>query len=248
MNEPSPKNAQPWHVAIIMDGNGRWAKQRKRPRIAGHHEGVATLKRVVRDAAELGIGALTVYAFSSENWQRPKEEVDMLMRLFFKSLRSEVNELHEHAVRLRFIGARSSFSRELRDAIVAAEELTAGNQGLNLNVAADYGGRWDIVQACQKLIEQGRAVPGKRVTEAELAAQLSLANFPDPDLFIRTAGERRISNYLLWQLAYTELYFTDVLWPEFTRTEFKKALQAYAQRQRRFGRTAEQLQACEEPS
>lgn len=235
----------PEHIVVIMDGNGRWARKRGLPRIAGHRAGVGALRNIVRACAARGIGALTVYAFSSENWNRPKNEVSRLMDLFMSSLQREVNELHENNIRLRFIGDLEAFSDKLQDAIQSAESLTAANTGMQFVVAANYGGRWDITRACRRLIEkveQGALQP-EEIDEDQIQACLSLQDLPEPDLFIRTGGEKRISNYLLWQLAYTELYFTDRLWPEFNDQDLLQALRWYAGRERRFGRTSEQLKS-----
>ncbi|MEJ2761280.1 MAG: isoprenyl transferase [Gammaproteobacteria bacterium] len=245
MIESEKKPNLPQHIAIIMDGNGRWAAQRGLPRAAGHKAGVKTLRRVVEDCAQRGIGYLTVFAFSSENWQRPRQEVQLLLDLFISSLEEQVDDLHAHGVRLVFIGERSAFPSKLQDAIARSEAKTAGNTGLALNVAANYGGRWDITRACREILAEvldGR-LPPETVDEDVFARHLNLAGLPEPDLFIRTGGERRISNYLLWQLAYSELYFCDALWPDFTPAVLEAALAWYAGRQRRFGRIEEQLNA-----
>lgn len=236
-------SAIPRHVAIIMDGNGRWAKQRGFPRIAGHKAGVSSLREIVRICASRQITALTVYAFSSENWRRPGTEVSRLMELFMTSLKREVDELNRNNIRLRFIGDLSVFPAKLQALMEKARKLTEKNTGLQFVVAINYGGRWDIAQACRRLAE-GIITGGLTVAdidESRISACLSLPDLPDPDLFIRTGGEMRISNYLLWQLAYTELYFTDCLWPDFDAREFAQALAWYAGRERRFGRTSEQL-------
>lgn len=223
----------PRHIAIIMDGNGRWARRRLLPRPAGHRAGLTAARNVIEVCVKHGVAALTLFAFSSENWQRPQTEVGSLMGLFMNALDSEVAELHTNKVRMRFIGARETFSTALQQGMHAAEQLTAANRGLALNIAAGYGGRWDILQAARKF----SAAPGG---ESEFGRLLALGDQPDPDLFIRTGGEQRISNFLLWSLAYTELYFTDALWPDFDAAALTEALRWYAQRQRRFGRTAEQ--------
>lgn len=226
-----------------MDGNGRWAAQRRLPRTAGHKSGVKTLRRIVEHAVSRDIRVLTVYAFSSENWNRPPEEVRLLMELFMAALREEVKDLQANGVSLMFVGNLQAFPEKLRAAIKEAQELTAANHRMRLNVAANYGGRWDIVNACRQLVEmvqEGRIRSGD-IDEGVFEEFLSLSNDPPPDLFIRTGGEKRISNYLLWQLAYTEMYFTDVLWPEFSPDHFDAALTWYAKRQRRFGRTSEQI-------
>ncbi|MDD2740755.1 MAG: polyprenyl diphosphate synthase [Rhodocyclaceae bacterium] len=232
--------AVPDHVAVIMDGNGRWAKSRFLPRFTGHVKGVELVREMVRACLERKIHYLTLFAFSSENWRRPQEEVTMLMQLFAKSLQQEVEKLHRNGVRLRVIGDLSRFDSSLQSLIRDAELGTADNTKLELTIAANYGGRWDIMQAVNKMLA---AQPSKRDTwsESDLEPYLSMAFAPEPDLFIRTGGEERISNFLLWQLAYTELYFTKTLWPAFNTTEFDRAILSYQQRERRFGRTSEQL-------
>jgi undecaprenyl diphosphate synthase len=233
----------PRHVAIIMDGNGRWARRRRLPRVAGHRAGVDAVRDVVRACGQKGVSALTLFAFSSENWRRPKEEVGMLMGLFMTALDNQVRKLHENGIRLSIIGERRAFSTALQRKIAEAETLTRGNGGLHLVVAANYGGRWDLARAARRVATQvarGELAP-EQIVEALLQRHLCLAELPEPDLFIRTGGEQRVSNFLLWQLAYTELYFTDTLWPDFDRAEFDRALASYASRQRRFGRTGEQL-------
>jgi undecaprenyl diphosphate synthase len=227
-----------------MDGNGRWARECSLPRHAGHRAGVKSVRASVEYAAERGVKYLTLFAFSSENWQRPKEEVSKLMALFVEALRREVAELHQNKVRLRFIGAREQLDAKLIDKIASAEELTADNSGLNLQVAVAYGGRWDIVQAARKLVEQVESgqVNAGEIDEARFASGLQLTGMPDPDLLIRTGGERRISNFLLWNLAYAELWFSDVLWPDFDKSSFDAALEFYSCRQRRYGYTGEQLE------
>jgi undecaprenyl diphosphate synthase len=237
----------PAHVAIIMDGNGRWASARHLPRFAGHKAGVNAVTASVRLCAQAGVKVLTLFAFSSENWGRPEEEVSLLMGLFINALRHEIKEIHAENVRLEIIGETTAFNAELRRHIEAAEALTAQNTGLELRIAANYGGRWDIVQAAKCLareVEAGNLAPSD-VSEETFARHLSLAGLPEPDLFIRTGGERRISNFLLWNLAYTELYFSDVLWPDFGGAEFESALAWFANRQRRFGRTGEQVKSGE---
>jgi undecaprenyl diphosphate synthase len=233
----------PHHVAIIMDGNGRWASRRRLPRFAGHRAGVEAVRQVVRACAEKGVDALTLFAFSSENWRRPPEEVGLLMGLFLSALEQEVKKLHDNNVRLRVIGGRDAFNEKLRRRIDEAEALTRGNTGLKLVIAANYGGRWDVTEAVRELahrVEQGK-LRAQEITTQLIASCLSLADLPEPDLFIRTGGEQRVSNFLLWHLAYTELYFTEVLWPDFDRRAFERALASYATRQRRFGRTGEQV-------
>ncbi|MBI5919207.1 MAG: di-trans,poly-cis-decaprenylcistransferase [Nitrosomonadales bacterium] len=231
----------PRHVAVIMDGNGRWAKQRFLPRVAGHQRGVKTLRELVLTCLDMKIEYLTVFAFSSENWRRPADEVSFLMELFVKVLKREFKHLHKDNVRLKIIGDRSRLGDKLNHLITETEALTANNTALTFTVAANYGGRWDIMQATQAML---RAHPEfiDGFSEDDLAAYLSMSYAPEPDLFIRTGGEQRISNFLLWQLAYTELYFTDTLWPAFDRTELEKAIASYQHRERRFGRISEQLQ------
>ena len=226
-----------------MDGNGRWAKKRHLPRVAGHKSGVNATRRIVENCARQRIDALTIFAFSSENWNRPASEVSSLMSLFVTTLASEVKKLHKQGVRVRFIGDRSRFSSKLQGSIDSAETLTANNTGLQLNIAANYGGRWDIVDAARKIAARVQCgeITAEAIDENLFNAELSLAGLPEPDLFIRTGGEQRISNFLIWQLAYTELYFTDVLWPDFGDDEFMQALNWYQGRQRRFGKTGEQV-------
>ncbi|MEM9531729.1 MAG: polyprenyl diphosphate synthase [Pseudomonadota bacterium] len=227
----------PHHIAIVMDGNGRWAERRRRPRTFGHQAGVKAARRIVEVCAERGICALTLFAFSSENWNRPAQEVNRLMDLFLRSLNREVGELHENNVRLRFIGDLTAFSPDLHAGMAKSEEKTQHNQGLNLSIAVNYGGRWDVAQAARKLAERvarGEMTPNG-INEQSLMAEFSLADLPPPDLLIRTGGERRISNFLLWQLAYTELYFCDTLWPDFGPAQLQIALEDFSSRQRRFG-------------
>ncbi|OGT32291.1 MAG: di-trans,poly-cis-decaprenylcistransferase [Gammaproteobacteria bacterium RBG_16_51_14] len=244
MRVPGQDNQKiPHHVVIIMDGNGRWARKRNRPRAAGHRAGVNTLRKIVEHAASREIQALTVYAFSSENWRRPGKEVSVLLKLFVTSLQREVRNLNENQVRLQFIGDRERFPEKLQQSIKKAEALTATNTGLRLIVAANYGGRWDITNACRQLgglIESGKLTPAQ-IDEELMQSHLSLSELPEPDLFIRTGGEKRLSNYLLWQIAYTELYFTDCLWPDFNPDHFDTALAWFSERQRRFGQTSEQI-------
>jgi undecaprenyl diphosphate synthase len=224
----------PRHVAVIMDGNGRWAKSRGRPRSFGHRAGVNSARRVIRHCNKLGIQALTLFAFSQENWQRPEHEVSLLMQLFLRTLAREVRNLHENRIRLRFIGDHRDFPAELQAQMRDAVALTAGNTGPTLIIAVGYGGQWDIAQAAQKL-----AAAGRPIDAAALEAELSTAGIPPPDLLIRTGGERRISNFLLWQIAYSELYFCDTLWPDFDETELERALSWFAGRERRYGRVPE---------
>jgi undecaprenyl diphosphate synthase len=230
----------PRHVAIIMDGNGRWARRRLMPRIAGHKRGVDAVRATIRACIERGISHLTVFAFSSENWRRPADEVSFLMQLFLKALEDEVARMHENGVRFRVIGDLSRFDTPLVELINRAEALTQHNTRLCFTVAANYGGRWDILQAVNRMTEAEPDRAGS-FTEEDLRPHLCLGDAPEPDLFIRTGGEQRISNFLLWQLAYTELYFTDTLWPEFDAAALDAAIASYRQRERRFGRTSEQL-------
>lgn len=230
----------PRHIAIIMDGNGRWAKKRFLPRVAGHVKGVEAVREVVRACIEQGVEYLTLFAFSSENWRRPAEEVNLLMQLFVTALQQEVDKLNRNGVRLRVIGDLSRFDARLQELIQAAEAATATNTRLHLTIAANYGGRWDILQAVNRLAQLHPERQGEW-TEAELESCLSTHFAPEPDLFIRTGGEERISNFLLWQLAYAEFYFTDALWPEFDAEALGLAIQSYQGRERRFGRTSEQL-------
>jgi len=230
----------PRHIAIIMDGNGRWAKQRFMPRIMGHQRGVESLRDAVRACRDLGVDYLTVFAFSSENWRRPIDEVSFLMSLFLKMLEREVASLHKNNIRLKIIGDRSRFDDKLCRTMLEAEKLTAANTGLTLTIAANYGGRWDVMHAVHTLLQDHPEL-ASTFSEEDLHPYLSMSDAPEPDLFIRTGGEKRISNFMLWQLAYTELYFTDTLWPAFDRQEFEKAIASYKHRERRFGRTSEQL-------
>lgn len=226
----------PHHIAIVMDGNGRWASKRFLPRIAGHKQGMDALRHCVKACAARGVAVLTVFAFSSENWNRPQEEVSGLMDLLVMALSREVPQLKQDGVCLHFVGDRTGLSERVRSELAQAEAATAGNTRLILNVCFNYGGRWDMAQAAAKLAERGEPV-----TEAALGAAMALAHVPDPDLIIRTGGEQRLSNFLLWQAAYSELYFSDKLWPEFDEAALDQAIAAYAQRERRFGRTSGQL-------
>jgi undecaprenyl diphosphate synthase len=227
-----------------MDGNGRWAAARALPRPAGHHMGVRSVKQVVENCARRGVQVLTLFAFSSENWKRPKDEVSMLMRRFLEALDEEVGELHRNRIRLRFIGNLQQLSQPLRERIDASIALTAGNDRMTLVVAIAYGGRWDIAEAARELAQRCAAgeMQVDAIDESALAAQLALADLPDPDLLIRTGGEHRISNFLLWNLAYTELYFCDTLWPDFGESELAAAIDYYAGRQRRYGLTPDQVE------
>jgi len=235
-----PNREVPRHLAVIMDGNGRWAKKRFLPRVAGHQQGVETVRRLVKSCIERGIEYLTLFAFSSENWRRPSEEVSFLMNLFVAALEREVGRLHANGVRLRVVGDLSAFEPRLIDLIRRGENVTAENKQLTLTVAANYGGRWDLMQAFNGL---ALAYPEKagNYIEADLEPFLSMSYAPEPDLFIRTGGEQRISNFLLWQLAYCELYFTDKFWPDFDDQALDAAITSYRSRERRFGRTSEQL-------
>lgn len=230
----------PKHIAVIMDGNGRWARKRFLPRIAGHKRGVETVRELVKSCVSLKVEYLTLFAFSSENWRRPSEEVTFLMGLFMDALQREVIKLHQNNIKLIMIGDRSRFDAALVAQIEASEQLTANNTGLTLTVAANYGGRWDVLQAVNKMQLASPQLTGY-FREDHLVPYLSMNYAPEPDLFIRTGGEKRISNFLLWQLAYTELYFTDTLWPDFNQEAFNLAIQSYQKRERRFGRTSEQL-------
>jgi undecaprenyl diphosphate synthase len=229
----------PRHVAIIMDGNGRWAKKRFLPRVAGHRRGVEAVREVVKACGERGIAYLTLFAFSSENWRRPNDEVTFLMQLFLRALEQEMEKLHRNDIRFRVIGDLSAFDPAIVEHIRRGEEMTAGNGKLTLTVAANYGGRWDILQAANRCRTEH---PGEEITEELLSRYLCMPDAPEPDLFIRTGGEERISNFLLWQLAYTELYFTPILWPDFGPQALDEAIASYRSRERRFGRTSEQLE------
>lgn len=234
----------PRHVAIVMDGNGRWARKRFLPRVAGHKAGVNAARNVIKRAMERGVEVVSLFVFSSENWRRPPYEVSYLLDLFLNMLENEIHKLHEQGIQLRVIGDRTQFDEKLQLHIAKAEEMTAENKRLKLVLAANYGGQWDLLQAMQKLgreIEQGTLKAGD-ISPSLIAAHLSLGNLPQPDLFIRTSGEQRISNFFLWDLAYTELYFPEVLWPDFNEEELDKALDFFAGRERRFGFTSEQLQ------
>lgn len=235
----------PRHVAIIMDGNGRWALRRHLPRTAGHRAGVKSVRAVVEESVRQGVAALTLFAFSSENWRRPKAEVNLLMELFLSALRAEVKRLDENGVCLRIVGDRTAFPEKLQRRIAEAEEVTRGNDAMVLQIAANYGGRWDMVRAARRLaveVRDGRLSP-EDLNEELVAARLSFPDLPDPDLFIRTGGERRLSNFLLWQTAYSELYFSDLMWPDFGAEAYSQALADFARRQRRFGLTGEQVSA-----
>ncbi len=234
---------RPRHIAVIMDGNGRWAKQRHLPRVLGHQEGVKAVRKVIELCGKIGIEVLTLFAFSSENWQRPEQEVNYLMTLFLNTLKSEIGKLAKNNVQLKMIGALGRFKQPLREWIDKSQALTAKNTGLKLVIAINYSGQWDIIQAAQKISHQVKAgeLQAETLTQDLFASYLSLSGLPAPDLLIRTSGEYRISNFLLWQLAYTELYFTETLWPDFNEEALNKALLFYAKRERRFGFTSEQL-------
>lgn len=229
----------PRHIAIIMDGNGRWATKRFMPRVAGHGKGVETVRTIVEACVRRGVEYLTLFAFSSENWRRPADEVSLLMRLFVTALEREVAKMHANDIRLKVVGDLSRFDPKLQELIANAQRRTANNTRLTVTVCANYGGRWDIMQAVKKMIVANPDVSD--FSEEQLASHLSMAYAPEPDLFIRTGGEERISNFLLWQLAYTEFYFTDTYWPDFDAEELDKAIASYQERERRFGRTSEQL-------
>jgi undecaprenyl diphosphate synthase len=245
----SPDNipaAVPRHVAVIMDGNGRWAQRRHLPRTAGHRAGIKAVRATIEHSVRRGVGALTLFAFSSENWRRPADEVDVLMKLFLEVLGREVEELHEQGVRLRFIGDRATLGPRAVEGMRAAESRTAGNARLELNIAVSYGGRWDLVEAAWRIAveaQRGELDPAS-LDEAAVGARLALHGRPDPDLFIRTGGEHRISNFLLWNLAYTELYFCDTLWPDFGEADYDAAIECFARRERRFGLTSGQVKGA----
>jgi len=237
-------NDTPRHVAIIMDGNGRWAQKRGLPRVAGHKAGVETVRSVIQVCVEKGIEVVTLFAFSSENWRRPKKEVSLLMGLFLAALQREVKKLHKNDVQLKIVGDVTAFDNKIQEQILKAETLTKDNKTLVLNIAANYGGQWDIAQSVKKLalkVEAGE-LTADDINSDLIEQNLSMSDLPEPDLFIRTGGEQRISNFLIWQLAYSELYFTDTLWPDFNRDAFEEALTSFAGRQRRFGHTGDQIE------
>lgn len=243
----SPAEKIPRHVAVIMDGNGRWARRRGLPRVAGHRRGVERVRELVESCAGAGVEYLTLFAFSSENWRRPATEVRLLTELFMLALEKEVQKLHVNGIRFRVIGDIERFGPKIVARVQEAEALTASNTRLTLTIAANYGGRWDIVQVCRRIAEdavQGRLDPAS-ISAENIESCLSMTGIPEPDLFIRTGGEQRISNFLLWQLAYTELHFTPTLWPDFDRAQFDDALNSFAGRQRRFGHTGEQIEEQE---
>ncbi|MGL6258195.1 isoprenyl transferase [Vibrio sp. WXL103] len=235
----------PQHIAIIMDGNGRWAKEQGKPRVFGHKNGVKSVRKTISTASQLGIKAVTLFAFSSENWQRPEEEVGVLMELFITVLSTEVKKLHQNNLRLRVIGDTQRFSSRLQDKIAKAQALTANNTGMVINIAANYGGKWDITQATRKiakLVEQGQ-VAAEAIDESLITSHLTMSDLPEVDLLIRTSGECRISNFMLWQLAYAEMYFTPVYWPDFGEDNLIEAVTWFINRERRFGCTGEQVKA-----
>ena len=239
--EIPPDSNVPRHIAVIMDGNGRWAKKRYLPRVAGHQQGAESVRRITQACSERGVGFLTLFAFSSENWRRPAEEVSTLRQLFISALEQEAERLHQNQVRLKVIGDIAPFGERVVQLVRRVADLTAANQGLTLTIAANYGGRWDLMQAIGKLV-RSHPLPADGFTEEQLAPYLAINYAPEPDLFIRTGGEQRISNFLLWQLAYTELFFTPTLWPDFDALELDAAIAWYQRRERRFGRTSEQLE------
>lgn len=247
---PSQNAVVPRHVAIIMDGNNRWAKKRFLPGVAGHKAGVRAVREVIETCAEAGVEVLTLFAFSSENWKRPADEVSALMELFMAALRREVNKLDKNGICLKILGDCSRFHPDLQAAIRAAEQQTAGNTRFVLQVAANYGGRWDITQAVRQLAEQMRegSLQPEEISEELINRHLITRGGPEPDLLIRTGGEQRVSNFLLWQMAYTEFYFTDLYWPDFRRKAMQAALDSFTHRERRFGRTSEQLEADKQSS
>ena len=242
--EFSATSSIPKHVAIIMDGNGRWAQKRGLPRIAGHKAGVETVRSVIQTCVEKGIEVVTLFAFSSENWRRPEKEVTLLMSLFLMALQREVKKLHKNEVQLRIVGDVSAFDNKIQEQIKKAEALTKDNKTLVLNIAANYGGQWDITRSVKSLAEkvESGVLKSEDITSDLISQNLCMSDLPEPDLFIRTGGEQRISNFLIWQLAYSELYFTDTLWPDFDRQAFEEALTSFAGRQRRFGHTGEQIE------
>lgn len=243
MAMPTEAARMPRHIAVIMDGNGRWAERRGSIRSVGHRAGAKAVQTAIEFCLDRGIGCLTLFAFSSENWQRPEEEVGTLMKLFLRMLDSEIEELHRRGVRIGFIGQRSDFPAEIQDKMAWAERLTADNGTLRLNIAGSYGGRWDIVNACRRLLaaNDGAPLQAEQITEESLGRFMALADQPEPDLLIRTGGDCRISNFLLWQMAYTEFWFTPVLWPDIDRSVLQQALDDYAGRERRFGLISAQV-------
>ncbi|WP_165312091.1 polyprenyl diphosphate synthase [Vibrio ziniensis] len=247
-NSQLSQEALPQHIAVIMDGNGRWAKEQGKPRVFGHKNGVSSVRKTISTAARLGIKAITLFAFSSENWRRPEDEVGLLMELFMTVLTTEVKKLHKNKLRLRIIGDKSRFSERLQNKIAQAEELTKDNTGMLINIAANYGGQWDITQATRSIAEKvahGELVPSD-ITEETIREHLTMSDIPAVDLMIRTGGECRISNFMLWQLAYAELYFTPTYWPEFGEESLVEAVTWFVNRERRFGCTGEQIKALME--
>jgi len=244
-DKPVIDNGNPRHIAIIMDGNGRWAQKRLMPRIMGHHAGVKAVRKIVEFCAKENIEVLSLFAFSSENWRRPKDEVSLLMELFMSTLQAEVDKLDRNNIRLKIIGDKSAFNDKLQDKIRTAEAQTASNTGLTLLIAANYGGRWDIANAMRQIVAGIKAgtIDEQEIGEDLVDRYLQTAGLPEPDLFIRTGGEERVSNFLLWQLAYTEFYFTDALWPDFDHDALQQAIGSFKRRQRRFGHTGEQVVA-----
>jgi undecaprenyl diphosphate synthase len=242
-DKPAINNSNPRHIAIIMDGNGRWAQKRLMPRIMGHYAGVKAVRKIVEYCAKQNIEVLSLFAFSSENWRRPQDEVSLLMELFMNTLQSEVDKLDKNNIRLKIIGDKSAFPEKLREKIATAEGQTAQNDGLTLLIAANYGGRWDITQALRQIVAGVKSgeIDEQTISEQLVNQYLVTAELPEPDLFIRSGGEERISNFLLWQLAYTEFYFTDALWPDFDQKALEKAIGSFKGRQRRFGHTGEQV-------
>ncbi len=242
-DKPAINNGNPRHIAIIMDGNGRWAQKRLMPRIMGHYAGVKAVRKIVEYCAKQNIEVLSLFAFSSENWRRPQDEVSLLMELFMNTLQSEVDKLDKNNIRLKIIGDKSAFPEKLQGKIATAEAQTEHNTGLTLLIAANYGGRWDITQALRKIVVDIRSgsIEEQAISEQLISQYLVTAELPEPDLFIRSGGEERISNFLLWQLAYTEFYFTDALWPDFDQDALDKAINSFKGRQRRFGHTGEQV-------
>lgn len=244
-DKPVIDNGNPRHIAIIMDGNGRWAQKRLMPRIMGHHAGVKAVRKIVEFCAKENIEVLSLFAFSSENWRRPKDEVSLLMELFMSTLQAEVDKLDRNNIRLKIIGDKTAFNDKLQDKIRSAEAQTASNTGLTLLIAANYGGRWDIANAMRQIVAGIKAgtINEQEISEDLVERYLQTAGLPEPDLFIRTGGEERVSNFLLWQLAYTEFYFTDALWPDFDHNALQQAIGSFKRRQRRFGHTGEQVVA-----
>lgn len=238
----------PQHIAIIMDGNGRWAKQRRQPRFMGHRAGVKSVENVVKHCIDRNVSVLSLFAFSSENWKRPTKEVSLLMELFSLALKQQVKRLHSNNIRLRIIGDTSKFSDSLQKQICQSEQLTENNTGLQINIAANYGGRWDITQSVQTLADKVKSgdLKPEDITEQTISDGLTTSGLTEPDLFIRTGGEQRVSNFLLWQLAYTEFYFTDTLWPDFGNEDLDAAIASFGQRERRYGKTSEQIQGKED--